>query len=64
MSRLTRDGTTEPVSRDQLLGADGDREIFIFPVQLTRSRVGGLTWLNFIPIVGVGKTRRALIGPL
>ena len=31
MSRLTRDGTVEPVSR----GANGDREtIYFFPVQL------------------------------
>ena len=34
MSRLTRDGIVEPVSRDQFLGANGDREEFIFPVQL------------------------------
>ena len=26
-------------------GADGDREIFIFPVQLTKSRIGNLTRL-------------------
>ena len=38
MSRLTRDGTAEPVSR-------GDREIFIFPVQLTTSRMGNFTRL-------------------
>ena len=35
MSRLTRDGTAEPVSRDQILGANGDREHIIFLVQLT-----------------------------
>ena len=35
MSRLTRDGTPEPVSRDQILRHErGDREEFIFPVQL------------------------------
>ena len=45
MSRLTRDGTAEPVSRDQILSDNGDREIFIFPVQLTRSRIGNLTRL-------------------
>ena len=34
-SRLTRDGTAEPVSRDQKFsGAKGDKESFIFPVQL------------------------------
>ena len=46
MSRPTRDGTSEPVSRDQILRrANGDREIFIFPVQLTTSRIGNLTRL-------------------
>ena len=35
MSRLTRDGTAEPVSRDQKFsGANGDKEQFMFPVQL------------------------------
>ena len=45
MSRLTRDGTAEPVSRDQFSGANADREIFIFPVQLTTSRIGNHTRL-------------------
>ena len=45
MSRLTRDGTAELVSRDQILGANGDREVFIFPVQLTTSRIDNLTRL-------------------
>ena len=45
MSRLTRDETTETVSRDQVLGANADREIFIFPIQLTSSRIGNLTRL-------------------
>ena len=44
MSRLARDGTAEPVSRDQFSGANGDGEIIIFPVQLTMNRVGNLTW--------------------
>ena len=40
MSRLTRDEAVEPVSRNaRSLGANGDREIFIFPVQLTTSRI-------------------------
>ena len=36
MSKLTRDGTAEPVSRDQKFsGANGDKEYFIlFPIQL------------------------------
>ena len=45
MSRLTRDGTADPVSRDQISGTHGDRGIFIFTVQLTRSRIGNLTRL-------------------
>ena len=44
MSRLTRDGTAEPVSRDQILRRERERgnEILIFPVQLTTSRIGNL----------------------
>ena len=48
MSRLTRDGTAEPVSRDQFLRRElnAEREIFIFPVQLmTTRRIGNLTRL-------------------
>ena len=48
MVRLTRDGTAEPLSQDQYPGANGDREIFIFPVQLTTSRIGNLTRLILI----------------
>ena len=45
MSRLTRDGTAEPVSRDQILRhARGQGDIH-FPVQLTTSRIGNLTRL-------------------
>ena len=43
MSRLTRGGTAESVSRDKFSGANGDREKLIFPVQLTTSRIGNLT---------------------
>ena len=39
MSRLTRDGTAEPVSRDQILGRERGKEIFISLVQLTTSRI-------------------------
>ena len=45
MSRLTRDGTAEPVSRDQMLRRERDREMFIFPVELPTSRMGNLTRL-------------------
>ena len=44
-SKLTRDGTAEPVSRDQFSGANADREISIFSVHLTTSRIGNLTRL-------------------
>ena len=43
MSRLTRDGTAEPVSRDQILSANADRVILFFLVQLTTCRIGNLT---------------------
>ena len=45
MSRLTRDGTTEPVSRDQILRHARGQGNIIFPVQLTTSRIGNLTRL-------------------
>ena len=43
MSRLTRDGTVEPSRETKCSGANADREIFIFLVQLTTSRIGNLT---------------------
>ena len=45
MSRLTRDGTAEPVSRDQILRHAREQGNIIFPVQLTTSRIGNLTRL-------------------
>ena len=45
MSRLTRDGTAEPVSRDQILRRERGQGIFVFPVQLTTCRIGNLTRL-------------------
>ena len=42
MSRLTRDGIAEPVSRDQILRRERGQELFS-PVQLTTSRIGNLT---------------------
>ena len=45
MSRLTRDGTTEPVSLDQILRHVRKQGIFICPVQLTTSRIANLTQL-------------------
>ena len=45
MSRLARDGTTEPVSRDQILRRERGQGNINFPVQLTASRIGNLTRL-------------------
>ena len=45
MRRLTRDGATEPVSRDQILRRKWGQGKCIFPVQLTTSRIGNLTRL-------------------
>ena len=45
MSRLTRDGTAEPVSRDQILRPARGQGNTIFPVQLTTSRIGNFTRL-------------------
>ena len=45
MSRLTRDGMAEPVSRDQILRHARGQGNVIFPVQLTTSRIGNLTRL-------------------
>ena len=42
MSRLTRDGTAEPVSRDQILRRARGQGNIIFSVQLTTSRIGNL----------------------
>ena len=45
MSRLTRDGLLpNPSPETKFSGASGDREIFIFPIQLITSRIGNLTW--------------------
>ena len=46
MSRLTRDGTAEPGSRDQILKRErGQWKKNISPLQLTTSRIGNLTQL-------------------
>ena len=38
-------GRLKPSRETKFLGANGDREIFIFPVQLTTSRIDNLTRL-------------------
>ena len=45
MSRLTRDRVLNPFRETKLSGANADREIFLFSVQLTMSRIGNLTRL-------------------
>ena len=45
MSRLTWDGAADPSRETKFSGANGDKDIFIFPVQLTTSRIGNLTQL-------------------
>ena len=47
MSRLTRDGAAEDVSRDQILRHARGQGNVIFPVQLTTSRIGNLTRLIY-----------------
>ena len=41
-------GLPNPSRETKFLGANGDREIFIFRVQLTTSRIGNLTRLILI----------------
>ena len=48
MSRLTRDGTAVPVSRDEFLRHERGQRKIIFPVELTTSKIGNLTLLIFI----------------
>ena len=40
-----RDGTAEPVHETKFSGTNGDRDMFIFPVQPTTNRIGNLTRL-------------------
>ena len=43
VSRLTRDGEAEPVSRDQILRYERGQKKTLFPVQLATSRIDNLT---------------------
>ena len=47
MNRLMRDGTADPSRETKFSGTHGDRGMFIFPVQLTTSRIGNLTRLIY-----------------
>ena len=42
-SRLTRNGTAEPVSRDQILRRERGRGTLFFRIQLTTYRIGNIT---------------------
>ena len=44
-------GLSNPSRETKLSGANGEKEIFIFPVQLTTSRTGNLTRLILSPAV-------------
>ena len=43
VSRLTRDGTVEPVSRDQILRRKRGQDIILFPCSADHDRIGNLT---------------------
>ena len=43
MSGLTREGTAEPASRNQILRRERERVKIVFPIQPTTSRVGNHT---------------------
>ena len=45
MSRLTRDGTIDSSRETKFSGANGDRKMVIFVVQLATNRIGNLTRL-------------------
>ena len=45
MSKLTRTGRSNPSRETKFSGANGGKELSIFPVQLTTSRIGNLTRL-------------------
>ena len=78
MSTLTRDGTAEPVSRDQNLrhargqgdvnfpcSADHEQDWQPYPVDPYSAICDDHTYIHtyYVPIVGVGKDRRIKIGP-
>ena len=52
-------GRLNPSRETKFSGANVDRDIFVFPIQLTTRRIGNLTryfqHAHFIPIMGVRK---------
>ena len=61
MSRLTRDRNPSP--ENKFSGANGDREIFIFPVQLTKSETSNLItrWVHDLMLYGMTITNRKIV---
>ena len=55
MSRLMRDGTAKPVSRDQFSGVNGDRENAVFTCSADHDRIDNLTRLISILLCGTGR---------
>ena len=53
MSRLTRDGTAEPVSRDQILRHEREQGNIHFPCSADKSTIGNLTCLIYNTIHAV-----------
>ena len=53
MSRLTRDGTAEPVSQDQILRCERGQRNLIVPVQLTAIRISNLARLIHIDLTAI-----------
>ena len=48
-------GLQNPSRETKCSGVNADREIIIFPVQLTTSRIGNLTWLIHTLAICVNK---------
>ena len=59
MRRLTRDGTVEPVSRDQILRRERGHGFFL-SVQRITSRIGNLTRLNLYSAIYDGLVNRCV----
>ena len=60
MSRLTWDGTAKSVSLDQIIRRKHRQEIFVFPVQLTPSRIGNL--IRLIHTLSICNSKFARLG--
>ena len=58
-------GRLNPSRETKFSGANGGRRIFIFPVELTTSRIGSLTWLmhNLLYVLTIHKLISKLLLP-